>query len=109
MPREKINQVANLSIQMESTTATASFQMMSLIDELQKAELNKEAKDKTLETLNAITGMLESLRNNKLLQEGPRLSNHPKTQASSALNSAKGKEEETNVKLKQKFQVRSQS
>lgn len=53
--------------------------MMSLIDELQKAELNKEAKDKTLETLNAITGMLESLRNNKLLQEGPRLSNHPKT------------------------------
>ena len=41
--------------------------MMSLIDELQKAELNKEAKDKTLETLNAITGMLESLRNNKLL------------------------------------------
>ena len=41
--------------------------MEQLITELQSAEISKEAKEKTLDTLNAITGMLQSLRNNKVL------------------------------------------
>ena len=81
------------------------MQMMQLIDELQKAELNKEAKDKTLETLNAITGMLESLRGNNLLQEGLRLSNHPKAHSSTNLHGVKSREDD-NTKLKQRFQVK---
>ena len=44
--------------------------MQRLIEELQRAEVNKEAKTKTLETLNAITDMLQSLRNNKLIDSG---------------------------------------
>ena len=44
--------------------------MQKLIEELQRAEVNKEAKTKTLETLNAITDMLQSLRNNKLIDSG---------------------------------------
>ena len=75
---------------------------MQLIDELHKAELNKEAKDKTLETLNAITGMLESLRSNNLLQEGTRLSNYPKALSSTNLHNSKSKDDDNN-KLKQKF------
>jgi len=46
---------------------TTGDQMQRLIEELQKTEVNKEAKAKTLETLNAITDMLQSLRNNKLI------------------------------------------
>lgn len=43
--------------------------MQQLIEELQNAEINNEAKKKTIDTLNAITGMLDSLRNNKVFDE----------------------------------------
>jgi hypothetical protein len=39
-----------------------------LIDELDCADLSNDAKQKTIETLHAITGMLQSLREKKLLE-----------------------------------------
>ncbi|CDW73376.1 UNKNOWN [Stylonychia lemnae] len=47
----------------------SSDQLHQLISELQQADLNKDAKVKTLETLTAITGMLQSLRNNQLIDK----------------------------------------
>eukprot|EP00347_Sterkiella_histriomuscorum_P014820 403359402 len=44
-------------------------QVQHLIEALQSTDLHQQAKEKTLETLTAITGMLQSLRNNKVLEK----------------------------------------
>jgi hypothetical protein len=45
-----------------------SLSVHQLIEELDSADVNSDAKQKTIETLAAITGMLQSLRDKKLLE-----------------------------------------
>ena len=40
-----------------------------LIKDVENSSLNREAKQKTIETLSAITGMLQSLRDKKILAQ----------------------------------------
>ena len=46
-----------------------STQIQKLIEEIDCTDLNPSTKKKTIDTLNAITGMLESLREKKLFSE----------------------------------------